>query len=88
MQEEVIDTAKVFIVILAVGVIWAWFLVPETKGLPLEEIAALFGDSEDIAVYLRDVHVDQTNDQLVVAGRHEKEGDYTEKASEPCVRPV
>lgn len=34
-----------------------WFLFPDTNGLPLEEIAALFGDEKDVAVYQREIDV-------------------------------
>jgi hypothetical protein len=30
---------------------------PDTKGLPLEEIAAIFGDEDDIAVYQREIDI-------------------------------
>ena len=35
------------------GAISLFFLLPETKGLALEELGRLFGD-EDVAVYARD----------------------------------
>ncbi|KAH0847249.1 MFS transporter, SP family, sugar:H+ symporter [Fonsecaea pedrosoi] len=73
---------KVFIVLMAVAVVWCWFLVPETKGMPLEEVAAIFGDADEVAVYLRDVHLDPTNDQLVVEHHDGKGGDSIEKVSE------
>jgi hypothetical protein len=38
------------------GVVMFCFF-PDTKGLPLEEIAALFGDEDDIAVYQREIDV-------------------------------
>jgi hypothetical protein len=38
------------------GVIMFCFF-PDTKGLPLEEIAAIFGDEDDIAVYQREIDV-------------------------------
>ncbi|KIW81686.1 hypothetical protein Z517_04712 [Fonsecaea pedrosoi CBS 271.37] len=72
----------VFIVLMAVAVVWCWFLVPETKGMPLEEVAAIFGDADEVAVYLRDVHLDPTNDQLVVEHHDGKGGDSIEKVSE------
>jgi hypothetical protein len=34
-----------------------WFLFPDTNGLPLEEIAAIFGDEDDIAVYQREIDI-------------------------------
>lgn len=48
----------------AVGGIWVWFFIPETKGVPLEEMAAILGDPEDVVVYLREVHV--ADNELVV----------------------
>lgn len=48
------------------GVIWAYFYIPETKGLPLEELATIFGDDDEIVVYMKDIHVDHTTHQLVV----------------------
>lgn len=46
--------------------VWYWWATPETNGLPLEEIAALFGDKEDIVVYQREIRVDQNTHKLVV----------------------
>jgi hypothetical protein len=57
---------KVFICICFVGVIWAYFTLPETKGIPLEELAAIFGDDDEIIVYMKDIHLDHTTHQLVV----------------------
>lgn len=56
----------VFICITAVAVVWAFFEVKETKGVPLEEIAALFGEREQVTVFAADVHVDHTKDEVVV----------------------
>jgi hypothetical protein len=47
-------------------VIWAYFVIPETKGVPLEELAAIFGDDDEIVVYMKDIHLDHTTHQLVV----------------------
>jgi len=51
---------------MAVGIVWAYFVLPETKGVPLEELAAIFGDDDEIVVYMKDIHVDHTTHQLVV----------------------
>jgi len=32
----------------------------------LEELAAIFGDDDEIVVYMKDIHVDHTTHQLVV----------------------
>lgn len=55
-----------FICITFVGVIWGYFAIPETKGVPLEELAAIFGDDDEIVVYMKDIHADQNTHQLVV----------------------
>jgi hypothetical protein len=34
--------------------------------VPLEELAAIFGDDDEIVVYLKDIHVDHNTHQLVV----------------------
>ena len=51
---------------MAIGVVWAFFVLPETKGVPLEELAAIFGDDDEIVVYMKDIHVDHNTHQLVV----------------------
>jgi hypothetical protein len=51
---------------MAIGIVWAWFVIPETKGVPLEELAAVFGDDDEIVVYMKDIHVDAATHQLVV----------------------
>ncbi|OQV06790.1 hypothetical protein CLAIMM_11315 [Cladophialophora immunda] len=55
-----------FIILSALGAVWAWIFVPETKGVPLEEMAAIFGDPEDVVIYLREVHLDHANNKLVI----------------------
>ena len=56
----------VFIIISGLGTIWVWFVVPETKGIPLEEMAAVFGDTENVAVFSADIHFDQSTHEMVV----------------------
>lgn len=51
----------------------AFFYLPETRGIPLEEMAKLFGDTEDIMVYADDIHVDRNTHELVVED-HGKNG--------------
>lgn len=55
-----------FICVTAIGVVWAFFVLPETEGVPLEELAAIFGDDDEIVVYMKDIHVDHNTHQLVV----------------------
>lgn len=45
---------------------WAYFVIPETKGVPLEELAAIFGDDDEVVVYMKDIHIDQNTHQLVI----------------------
>lgn len=39
-----------------------WLFVPETKGIPLEEMARIFGD--EVAVYENDIYSDHKPDEL------------------------
>ncbi|KAF8139226.1 general substrate transporter [Mycena galopus ATCC 62051] len=40
-----------FIVITSIGFVIMCFVLPETKKIPLEEMAKIFGDTEDILIY-------------------------------------
>ena len=57
---------SLFIIISAIGAVGAYFLLPETKGIPLEEMAKLFGDTEHIVVFSDAIHVDHNTHELVV----------------------
>jgi hypothetical protein len=35
-----------------------WIFWPDTRGLPLEEIAAIFGDADEVAIYQREIDLD------------------------------
>ncbi|KAK5170540.1 uncharacterized protein LTR77_005128 [Saxophila tyrrhenica] len=48
-----------FISVSAAALFWAWFQVPETKGLPLEKIAELFGEETEQVRPEKDGHVEQ-----------------------------
>jgi Sugar (and other) transporter len=52
-----------------IGGILMWIFFPDTKGLPLEEIAALFGDEDEVAVYQREIDVGEGG---VIADHHVK----------------
>lgn len=43
-----------------------YWAAPETKGIPLEEVAALFGDKDDIMVYQDQIHVNESTRKVVV----------------------
>lgn len=49
-----------------------WFTFPNTKGLPLEEVAAIFGDADEVAVYQRDIHLSDSNDDFDTGLKKEK----------------
>ena len=50
-----------------------FFFFPNTSGLPLEEVAALFGDADEVAVYQREIEIDQ-NTLVVIDHSDEKKG--------------
>ncbi|RVX73875.1 hypothetical protein B0A52_02765 [Exophiala mesophila] len=51
-----------FIIPGTIGSIIMWFFFPDTLGLPLEEVAAIFGDHEEVAGYMRDIRI--TDDEI------------------------
>ena len=55
---------------------WIWF--PNTNGMPLEEIAAIFGDEDDVAVYQREINVQNGMVIDLHADAKEKQGVYAE----------
>ena len=62
-----------------------FFLLPETKGIPLEEIAKIFGETEDIMVFSEDVHIDRATHELVVE-EHDNPKGLTHIATEDGAR--
>jgi hypothetical protein len=56
-----------FIIPGSIGGVIMFLYFPDTKGLPLEEIAAIFGDEDDIAVYQREINI---NDGGIIEDRH------------------
>lgn len=48
----------VFIVPGVFGAIAIWFYWPDTKGLPLEEVAAVVGDADEVGIRQRDIGLD------------------------------
>jgi len=51
----------------------------QANGVPLEEVAAIFGDADEVAVYERDLDFDPTT-HAVVAG-HKRDVEMVENAS-------
>ena len=49
-----------FIIPGTLGAIIMWLFFPDTLGLPLEEVAAIFGDADEVAIYQRDIEIDLT----------------------------
>ena len=65
--------------------IWAILEVKETKGLPLEEIAALFGERDQVTVFAANIHVDHTNHEVVVEDSEVGDVDQVEKGRSTTV---
>lgn len=61
-----------YVSISVVGFGLLYWAAPETKGIPLEEVAALFGDKDDIMVYQDQIHVDHTSHKVVVDRMHQQ----------------
>lgn len=55
-----------------VGLVLVFIFFPETKGVPLEEIAAIFGDQDEVVVFSEDIQVGANDDELVVKEHHAK----------------
>lgn len=49
-----------------------WIYFPDTKGLPLEEVAAVFGDADEVAVYERELDIDPTTHTITDRHTNEK----------------
>ena len=47
----------VFIALMAFHLVLYYFYLPETANVPLEEMAKLFGDEADVAIFSEDIHL-------------------------------
>ncbi len=47
-------------------------MFPETKGLPLEEIAALFGDAEEVAIFSSSLDTEEKPEAVFVEHKGER----------------
>ena len=54
-----------FIIPGTIGAILMWIYFPDTLGLPLEEVAAIFGDADEVAMYQRDIAIDMQTKTIV-----------------------
>lgn len=43
-----------------------WFFWPDTRGLRLEEVAAIFGDTDEVAIYQAEIDIDKDTGQVVI----------------------
>ena len=66
----------VFIILTFIGGVVIWFYYPDTRHMPLEELAALFGDEDEVAVYQAEIVVDH-NTHAIVDLHGEKRGSTT-----------
>lgn len=42
-----------------------WFYYPDTRSMPLEEIAGMFGDADEVAIYHADIDIDTAKNTIV-----------------------
>ena len=77
-QSNLLTVNKVFICISAVGWVWIYLLLPETKGVPLEEMADKFGDKEEVMVHLAALHEDASLQEGVLGEIRAKELAFSE----------
>lgn len=61
-----------FIIPGTIGGVIMWIYFPDTNGLPLEEIAAIFGDEDEVAIYQADIQIDQNTHAVIMRGNEEK----------------
>jgi hypothetical protein len=61
-----------------------WVFWPDTNGLPLEEVAAIFGDADEVAIYRDDIEIDEETKAV----RVRKAGDESEEKENVKVERV
>jgi len=61
-----------FIIPGTIGGIIMWIFFPDTNGLPLEEVAAIFGDVDEVAIYQADIQVDHNTHTIIVKSEREQ----------------
>lgn len=75
---------QVFVAILAVGCVAFWVCIPETKSVPLEELAAIFGDADEVKVFSADIHMN-SNKEIAFDDHHHSKAEATNISKEPAV---
>lgn len=58
-----------------------FFILPETKNIPLEELSAIFGDEDEVVLYSRDIVIDNNTHKLVL-NTHTEGADLVRKITE------
>lgn len=53
-----------FIILTFIGGCIVWTFYPDTRSMPLEEIAALFGDVDEVAVYQTEIDIDTARNTI------------------------
>jgi len=64
-----------FIIPGTIGGACMWLFWPDTRGLPLEEVAAIFGDQAEVAVYMAEIEIDRNTRSVVL---HHADGEGKE----------
>lgn len=54
ITDHATDKSQVFISVCVVGFAILWFILPETKSIPLEQMGKLFGDEDETNIYLQE----------------------------------
>ena len=70
---------QLFIIITILGIVWICLCVPETKGVPLEEMAAVFGIQDEVAIFSENIQITSPTDEAAhgsVTGEYV--GDFNE----------
>ena len=75
-----VAVAIIFIVFAAVAAVVLWFF-PDTRGKPLEEIAALFGDQDQVAVYQSELSNNKFMDDTATESGEPRRKDWENEVS-------
>ena len=67
-----------FILLTFIGGFVVLFTFPDTRFLPLEEIAAIFGDTDEVAIYQAEIEVDHNTHGIVDHHGEKAEGTHIE----------